>query len=316
MKKKAFTLFLSVLLLLSILTGCGAQSSSAVYGGVVKNEMAMGSDMAAEEPMASAEAMEDGALTEESSSNPDVPPQNRKWIITVNLRAETEDLDEVLKNLQEQITQLNGYVEDQNIYNGSNYSSRRYRSASMTVRIPAEDVDAFTANVAGFANVVSNSKSLEDITLRYSDTENRLAALKTEQTRLLELLEKAENMADLLEIEARLTDVQYELERVGSRLKTYDNKIDYATIYLDLDEVQEYTPTEEPTFFERIGTGFKNSLKGLWQSLQNLLVFLIVSLPYILVYGGIIAMIVWLIRKACKARKTKKEAKKAEKTTE
>ena len=233
-------------------------------------------------------------------------PENRKWIITVNMDVETEDLDGLLSAVGTQIEALDGYVEAQRIYNGSSYSGRRYRSASMTVRIPAEQVDSFTAQVAGASNVVSNNKELTDVTLSYVATESRRNALEAEEARLLELMAQAENMSDLLEIESRLTEVRYELENAASQLRLYDNQVDYATIYLSIDEVQEYTVVEEETLWQRIGKGFLNSLKGVGSFFIELFVFIIVALPYILVFGGIAVVIILIVRKKRKQKKDEK----------
>ena len=73
---------------------------------------------------------------------------------------------------------------------------------------------------------------------------------------------------------------------------------------------------EEPTFLERITDGFGDSLEGLWESLQNLAVFVVVSSPYILVYGTIIFALLLLSRKLRKGKKLlrrrRKDAKAAE----
>ena len=66
-----------------------------------------------------------------------------------------------------------------------------------------------------------------------------LKALETEQTRLLELLSKADNMTEILQIEERLTKVRTELEQVTSQLRLYDNQVSYGTIYLTLREVKK-----------------------------------------------------------------------------
>ena len=299
MKKKTLISLLHTLALLcGLLTGCGASSES---NAAVKYEMAY--DSAAAETLAAS----GNTLTESGSGSSSTLPESRKWIITVNMSAETEDLDALLAALEEEISSLEGYVEGQNIYNGSTYSSRRYRSASLTVRVPAQDVDSFTSEVAGLANVVSSSKNLEDVTLSYVATESRMNALQVEEARLLELMEKAETMADLLEIEERLTDVRYELESTTSRLRLYDNQIDYATIYLNIEEVQEYTPVEEPTLWERISGGFQRSLKGLSESLLDILVWLTANSPYIVVYGGILLVIVLLVKRHRKHKREKKE---------
>lgn len=99
-------------------------------------------------------------------------------------------------------------------------------------------------------------------------------------------------------MEAKLATVRQELETVKSQLKLYDSLIDYGTINLTINEVKEYTPVEveEPTAWERISTGFVNSVKGVWNILTELFIFLIVALPYLVIPGGIVIAIV-VIRK-------------------
>lgn len=297
MKKKILSLLLTLALLLSLLTACG---------GASKEFAAM--DQAAPEAMEEGVAV-NGSFTSSGSGGTTVLPENRKWVVTVYMDAETEDLDAATAALDETIQRLDGYVEDQNVYNGSTYATRRYRYANLTVRIPAQVVDQFTQEIAGIANVVSQETNREDITLNYVATESRLTALETEEARLLELLAKAETMSDLLEIEARLTDVRYELENYASRLRLYDNQVDYATIHLNIEEVQEYTPVAEPTLWERVRDGFRSSIEDLVESLQDLLVFLVVSSPFLLVYGGVALVILLLIKRVRKTSGTKKEKK-------
>lgn len=301
MKKKLLSILITLALILGLFTACGGSSSAPAMDYAVQEEA-----MEMEAPAAM-----DNSLTTKGSGGSSALPEGRKWVITVNMYAETNDLDAMTAELDKRIASLGGYVEDQRIYNGSTYANRRYRNANLTIRIPAADVDKFTQEVAGIANVVSKETSRDDITLKYVDTESRLTALRVEEERLLELLEKAETMADLLEIEARLTDVRYELENYGSRLRLYDNQVDYATIYLDIEEVQEYTPVAEPTFWERITGSFSDSLKDLWESLQDLAVFLVSASPFLVVYGGIAVVIILIVKKFRKPNRVKKEKKAA-----
>lgn len=317
MKVRKLTALALAALMVLTLTACGGSSKSeSVMGGY--NYAA---DAAPQEPMAememvySEEGASYGSLTSDNAATAEVPAQ-RKWIITMDMSAETEDLDSLLEALDQEIAALGGYVEGQNIYNGSAYATHRYRSASLTVRIPAADVDKFADNVAGIANVVRSNKNLEDITLTYVSTESRVKALQVEEARLLELLGKAENMSDLLEIESRLTDVRYELENYTSRLRVYDNQVDFATIYLDLEEVQEYTPVAERTVWQRITEGFADSLEGLWEDLTDLFVWVIVSLPYLVVWAVVIVAVIVLVRKLRKGKPVKSFKRKNGKTPE
>ena len=295
----------TVLALAMVLTllGCGkgAAMDSVVSNGFAAPEMEMSKDMLydAEMPnMAPDSPVENG-----NTQNP--AEQARKWIITVRMEAETDDLDVLLAQLESKIAGMSGYVEDQQVYNGSAYSGRRYRYANLTVRVPADQVEAFTEHMSGISNIISKNKSMDDVTLQYVATESRMKALKAEEERLLELMAKAENMSDLLQIEARLTDVRYELESVTSQLRVYDNLVDYATIHLNLTEVQEYTPVEEETVWQRIGGGFVESLKNLGNFFVELFVALIVGLPYLVFIGAIVVVVVILCRRSAKKRKQK-----------
>ena len=117
-------------------------------------------------------------------------------------------------------------------------------------------------------------------------------------------------MSDLLEIEARLTDVRYELERVTSQLRVYDNLVDYATIYLGIDEVKEYTPVEEETLWQRISGGFVRSLKGLGETLLDVAVWLIVNLPYLAVLAAVAWAVIAIIRRLRRKNPVKKAPRK------
>ena len=301
--KKTLSLVLCAVLLLS-LTACGGSAKNTSAMGVVREEAA------AEAPAMMAD---NAASLNGAESGSSALPEGRKWIITIDMNVETENLDTMMADLEQKITSLGGYVEDQNIHNGSNYAARRYRNANLTVRIPDENVDQFTNEVSGLANVVSQNLRREDITLKYVATSSRVTALETEESRLLELLAKAETMEDLLEIEARLTDVRYELENYTSQLRLYDNQVDYATIYLYIDEVQEYTPVEEPTFLERIQTTFSNALEGLGDGIVNLTVFFVGNSPYLLTFGGIAAVIILLVKRTRKVKAAKKAKKEEQK---
>lgn len=306
--KKLTALLLTALLILSLFTACGA-SSIAQSAPAMKDSYVV-EEMAAEAPAAMMQAT---ANTMSGAGSPDasVLPENRKWIITVNMEAETENLDTLLPALEEKVGSLKGYLEGQDIYNGSSYASRRHRYANLTIRIPADHVDAFTEDMAGIANVVSTDLRREDITLTYVATESKVTALKTEEARLLELLAQAETMSDLLEIEARLSDVRYELESHASRLRLYDNQIDYATIYLYISEVQEYTPVVEKTVGQRIRDGFADSIKGLKEGCVDFVVWILANSPYLVVWGLVLAAAVIAVRKLPKRpirRKAKKES--------
>lgn len=320
--RKIAILLLAVVMLLSFM-GCAASSKMEISDSFSNG---YGSAMAPESADISYSTDNSlGISVNESLTDKEAPgtegttsvalPENRKMIQTFRISAETEDLDALMGQLNARISEFSGYVEGQNIHNGSAYSGRRYRNAELTVRIPADMVEGFVNQISEISNVVSSNKTVDDITLKYVSTESRMKALQTEEARLLELLSKAETMDDLLTIERYLTDVRTELEQVTSALRVYDNKVDYATVHLSISEVKEYTVVTEPeTVWERIGTGFKETMKDLGEGFEDFFVYVVVNLPYFILWGAVIGAVVFLLirRKKKKAQKKLAQAQKSE----
>ena len=297
--KKRIAVIAAMLLLLSLISGCGQKSEASMD----TYEMARAETYAANQDLATGLT---AASTKQASAAIELP-QNRKWVITMSLSTETGDMDTALEAISARIQQMEGYVESQNI---SGLSGRQ-RTASLTIRVPADQVDSFVEEVSGLTNLVSSSRNVRDITLTYTDTEGRVKALETEQTRLLELMEQAENMSDLLEIEARLTEVRYQLESYASTLRLYDNQVDYATVSLYITEVEKYTPVEEPGFWEKITGGLWDSVVNLGETIVAFVSWLIIDLPYL----ALIALIAWAVIGITKRTIRKRKAKKENNTT-
>lgn len=245
---------------------------------------------------------ETGAV-EEPKEAPEVNENvtERKLIKTVNISTETEQFDILMPALQNQVEQLGGYIEEISVYqNGSYYNvdtEETLRGASMTARVPKENLDSFLAQVGEQSNVVSQSERVEDVTLQYVDLDSHKRVLVSEQERLIELLEQAETVEDLIAIEGRLSEVRYQIESMESQLRTYDNKIDYSTVYLSISEVKKYTPQQNITVWQKIGNGFVNSLENIGIGIREFFIGLLINIPYIVLWTAVIVMAVLILRK-------------------
>ena len=305
--KKLLALVLALMMTVSLLAGCGSNAAADM----------MYDAPAAEAPVEDyvSEGFYDTnkGLTSTDSSQAQLP-EDQKIITTVYMDAETEDMNALLEKINAKVAELGGYMEAQDIYNGSSYSSYRSRHADLTVRIPADKLNGFVEHVSSYANIVSQNTSTENVTLSYIATESRITALETEQDRLLELLAMAENMEEILLIESRLTEVRTELEQVTSVLRSYDNRINYSTIHLGIAEVVEYTEVEEEpeTFWDRISKGFVKSLKNVGDGIVDFVVFLIVAFPYFLPFIAIAVVVIVIIKTVGKKKKKKQTPPPAE----
>jgi hypothetical protein len=295
-----------------LLAGCGSASYSSSTADTAAAVQTASSSYATDGYYDYGSGIEEeyAAETESAADSTEAAAENRKLIKTVNLSVETKEFDTLMASLEERVQTLGGYIESMDTYNGSAYSSyRSSRSASLTIRIPQERLSGFLDEVSGICNVIRRSESVEDVTLTYVDLETHRNALETERDRLLELMEQAETMDDILTIEERLTDVRYQLQSMESQLRVMDNQVDYSTVYLEVDEVQELTPVAEQSIGERIAEGFSDSLKDVGTGFREFFIWFIVNLPHLVIWAVVIALIVLIIRKIRKRRKAKKQAK-------
>lgn len=325
MKKKESRIAAAVLSAALMLgfTACGASSKSAMDAGfAIQGAQAdktayesyeSGMDYGYAEAAMPEEGMAASAGTN-GSGGPATKVDNsayfdeRKLIKTVNLQVETQEFDALLASVEAQVEALGGYIENMNTYNGSRYSAGREsnRTSSLTVRIPKQQLAGFVNAVSEAGNVISRSENVEDVTLSYVDMESRRNSLKTEQERLQALLEVADNLEDILTIEDRLSIVRYQLESMESQLRTYDNKVDFSTVYMNIQEVKELTPVEEETVWERIFNGFGDSLLDVRDGLVDFFVWFVVSLPYLAIWAIVIFVIVMIIKRIVRRSRRKK----------
>ncbi len=333
MKNRKISLVIAALTVSALLAGCGGGSSSAdsgSYNAKMADAPAMAEsasyeyeddlyeyDYAAEEAVADTSAnggnSEGSAPTDaEIMSN-----SNRKLIKTVNMSAETREFDKFIANVTDKINTLGGYAQSTDI-SGNSYDSHSERSAFIVARIPATKLDFFVTDISESSNITSKSESAEDVTLQYADVEAHKESLNIEQERLNHLLEQADTLENIIELENRLTEVRYEIESYESRLRTMNNQVVYATVNLNVREVKEYTPEpiEEKTFGQRLSEEFLESCADAWITIQDfiigfvaflptLLVLLIILFVVFIIIFGIVKLIIAIVKKANKNKPPK-----------
>lgn len=300
--KRILCSFLAVMLL----TGCGAKALSEE--SVMDNASTM---MPQSESMDWKEEPTGESVGSESADMFSAAPREstQKLIRKFEISIQTKEFDLVLASVQNKVSELGGYVESSSLAGGSAYEEYDNRYASMSVRIPADQLDGFVENVRETANVTDIYESSEDVTLQYVDVESRTKALETEQQRLLELMEKAETVEDIIAIESRLSEVRYQLESYMSQLRTLDNKIDYSMVQLEIQEVERETKPVSKGFWEQVSERFGNNLYRMGRDVKELAIAVLGSLPYLLVWAALIGAAVFVIRIVVKKKRLQRMAR-------
>lgn len=315
--KKWLGLGMTFLLLLGF-CGCGSASKSDQatmdYASATVNNYSADFSYGTYDTEAKYEAAEEAPASMESGNGAEVVQDTgRKLIKNVDMNVETRDFEGLIPLIEDKVANLGGYIENSNVYNGSTYRNyREYRYASMTIRIPQNQLETFIKDMQGVSNVTNCNRSVQDVTLTYVDLASHKKALQVEQDRLLELLEIAESLEDIITIESRLSDVRYQIESMEAQLRSYDNQVDYSTVYMNIEEVEVLTPVVVETTGERIVHGFTDSVKHVAEGIKEFFIGFIINLPYIVEWVIIIAVVVFVLVRLNRRRRRKQEQKMAQ----
>ena len=268
-----------------------------------------GSAELSQETVLSQEVSKPGTDPARTSDETSPAPVERKLIRNVSMNLETREFDALTKSISDAVTFFGGYIEQADVSGNSLYWSgeRSSRYSNITARIPENKLDAFLTEVSGQGNVTYKNESVQDVTLQYTDITSRKKTLQMEQDRLWELLEKAESIDAVIALEARLSEVRYQLESIESQLRTLDNQIVYSTVYLSIQEVQVLTSTDPDTIPVRIQKGLSRSFNTLKISSVDFLVWFISSLPILAVFAVLVFIAIIILKKPLKRCKTRKQ---------
>ena len=293
------------------LTGAASNSAQAKTTGSsvarrnADNGNVLFEDMAAPMMMA---AYEDYNAAEKEEAAAEVPAageaRQEKIIRNASFTVKTTDYDTDLERLQTLAKDLGGRVEY--LSASGDAASGQTRSASLTLRIPAQQLDEFLSGVEGIGNVTAMTQEMQDVSDSYYDVQTRLDTQRKKLERLQAMFTAAEDVSDLIEIESAIADAQYYIDRYTSQLKTYDSKVEYSTVNASVREVR-VTEMKEVTLGQRIAEGFQNSLDAGAEFLEDMVIFLVSALPWLIAVAVVIVIVRLIVRKVKRNKTGKKE---------
>lgn len=286
---KLFILALSLILILSFAIGCS--SSKSMTTNEIAWDSASGSD-GVSSPMAPP-VMDRDMAAEESGLEPE------KVITTIYLDFETTGFDATTDELMKLIEKYKAYMENSNISYNQYYNNKSYKYGSYIIRVAKDDLVSFKSDLNGIGNMISENTNKEDVTKQYRDTESRLRLVTTKEERILALLEKADKIEDIIKLESELSNIIYEKENLQANLINIDDKVDFSTIRINVQEVDKLRNTEtvETTFGRKIKNAIEDSLFGFKNGLQGMVIGFIYIAPFLILLGIILFVVFRVVQR-------------------
>lgn len=303
MKKSFFrilTISLALITVIALFASCAAGKAEA-------------DDYYVENSMPSVEKGEGFDNTASGGSLPSLVggEYERKIIKTANISAETKEFDAAITYVENLCISNGGYIESSSIRGRSINSKYNYRYANYTIRIPAENLDAFSGELGNTLNIISSSSNANEVTSVYYDIKSRIEVLELQKASLQEMYDNYTDYKDigsLLDLQDKLFDVIAEIESYQTQIKLYDDQVAYSTVNLNISEVVDYTEdTEDDTFFQKLGDAFVGGWKTFTDIISGISIALAYILPELVIAAVAVTIVLILTRNKRKAKKAKKE---------
>ena len=325
-------LILVCVLALACLTGCGASSgasydakNSASGGKWSREETAPASPEPEESYFGDDSAYDSAASAEASTSIADsaagvvngIPTGDlaEKLIFSASAEIETLDFDKSVADIYEMLDRYGAFLESSytggSSYRAQYYGYTDYRTANFVIRVPRDRFTDLTGALDTIGNVTSMNTSVENITPQYTDVNARLQTYRTEEERLLSMLEKAETVEDMITIEDRLSFVRYNIESLTATLRNWDNEVDYCSVTVYLQEVEELRTVTAPqrTYGEKLRDGLAETLAAIGRFFSGFFLWLVSALPVLIILAVVAVIVILLVRRGIRRSRKRKAAR-------
>ncbi|MDD4144815.1 MAG: DUF4349 domain-containing protein [Prolixibacteraceae bacterium] len=192
------------------------------------------------------------------------------------------DLENAKSRVDELVKNHDGYYANEN-FNNSDFES----SYNLNIRIPSSNFEKFISLLeAGIGEIQYKSIDARDVTDQFIDLETRLENKQNYLKRYNELLARANNVREILDIEEKIRVLEEEIESTTGRLKYLSDLVDYSTLNLTLTEPKDfkYKPVSRDKFTEKL----KQSISKGWYGFMDFLLFIIKIWPFWIIVAVVI----------------------------
>jgi len=217
--------------------------------------------------------------------------EERMIVRTGEMSLVVEDVAQASEEIAQLAVSYGGYVVSSDIY-GEEEDMR----GRISIRVPDERFDQALAELKNLAvRVESESTSSEDVTEEYIDLEARLKNAEATEQQYLALLEKAEDVEDILRIYESLSRVRQEIEQIKGRMQYLERTASMSLIWVRLEPEATAKPLVRAGWSAL--EALKSAVRGIvifGQWLGILVIWLIIFIP---VWGTILGIILWRRRR-------------------
>ncbi|MDY6769376.1 MAG: DUF4349 domain-containing protein, partial [Candidatus Nanohaloarchaea archaeon] len=199
----------------------------------------------------------------------------RKRVTRVDMDIDVPDVLTAQSEIESMVARYGGYVQDTSIDREFGDTGR------MEVRIPEGNLSAFTGDVEGRWTVDSRSTNVQDVTQRYTELRLELKNKRQELRRLEQLMNRTDNVSDLIEIQERMGELRSRIQYLENEFSQLQERVAYATVTIHMEEASTFESRFE------LRRAVTEAYRGVFSSLN----LMIVGTGYLLPFAVLLALV-------------------------
>ncbi len=217
---------------------------------------------------------------------------DRDLIKTGSITLESDDIDQVLVQLDGIVTTQRGIVESEDTRTDD---AGDVESAAVVLRIPVDRFETAVDAIAGLGLLVREETSTEDVTTKVADIDARVESAQRSIDQLRLLFSQANALGDIIRLESELSQRQADLESLQAQQRTLARQTALSTIHVSITR-----PDKDPAPAADDGdqAGFLDGIKSGWSGLVTFVQGTAHVVGLVLPLGTlalIVAVPIWLV---------------------
>ncbi|MGI6575183.1 MAG: DUF4349 domain-containing protein [bacterium] len=254
-----------------------------------------------EYPIMGERIQEQRAMVMTEDAETEAVATERKIIQRAHLTLLVEDLDQGFDSILALAEANGGFIE-----HSGTWENEQQRSSELTLRVPVNYFSVVLSQIEELGRVERQELGGQDVTTEYVDIEARLRNFKRQEERFLEILERADTVEDILNIERELERVRGEIESLSARLKNLDNLTSLSTINVHLRQLkvsgERITPPDMQQIIDDTVQAFVSTINQFLTFMGQLVVFIGSIIPLLP-----IPILAWFAYRRFRGRKSRGE---------
>lgn len=264
-------------------------------------------------------AMEPAPFEEGDYAEPNVVDNVERVVIkNASLEIVVDAPDQSMQSISRMAEEMGGFVVSANLYKTQTSDGQEVPRASITIRVPAEKLDAALERIEAESDRLPLNKNInsQDVTSEYTDLESRLTNLEAAEEQLMQIMERATRTEDVLNVFDQLTRVREQIEVIKGQMQYFENSAKLSAIHVELIPNEVIQPISIGGW-EPVGV-VKDAVQTLIVALQglvNIAIWLaLFILPIVLIIGIPLYLIIRGVRR--RRKRTEREIESGNETSD